>query len=123
MVNLKEFRKANGLKQEDLVDFFGVAKSFISQVENGKSKLPDGKLNELLNNKKGWDVSMLQDNPSISANASHNSKASISIHAPREDNGAVIAALKKELEILREQLAEEKKRSAQYWDMIQRLTK
>lgn len=59
MVDLKEFRKVNGLKQDDLVEFFGVAKSFISQVENGKSRLPESKLSKLINNDRGWDTSAL----------------------------------------------------------------
>ena len=77
MVNLKEFRKANGLTQEDLAYFWDVAKSFISQVENGKSKLPDDKLTELLNNDKGWDVCMLVSDDEPKVEISHFSHSNV----------------------------------------------
>lgn len=122
MSKLSVFRKANGVSQGELAAYLGVTQGFVSQIERGNRPLPDELLAKILA-KGTWDCSMLQDAHSISANASHNSKASVSISAPRGDSAAEVASLKRELEILREQLAEEKKRSEQYWDMIQRLTK
>lgn len=59
MIDLKGFRKANGLTQEELGKYLGMKKSFVSKVENGKEKLPQLKLQKLLANRKGWDTSNL----------------------------------------------------------------
>ena len=40
-VNLAAFRKRNHLKQQDIADFLGVTRSFVSLVETGKAKLTD----------------------------------------------------------------------------------
>lgn len=61
-IDLKAFRKANSLTQDKLGEYLGVKKSFISQVESGRSSLPQEKFIKLLNNPFGWDVSMLKDN-------------------------------------------------------------
>ena len=57
--DLKEFRLVNNLTQTELGDYLGVQKGFISKIENGRDKLPEPKYRKLLNNEKGWDVSML----------------------------------------------------------------
>ena len=59
MIDLKAFRKANNLTQEELGKYLGMKKSFVSKVENGKEKLPQPKLQKLLANRKGWDTSNL----------------------------------------------------------------
>ena len=56
MVDLKTFRKKNGITQKELAKFLGITHGFISQVELGKSRLPEGKLEKLLNNDRGWAV-------------------------------------------------------------------
>lgn len=58
-VDFKRFRKLNNLKQKDIADYLGVTRSFVSQVESGSSPLPDDKLEKILTNEKGWDISML----------------------------------------------------------------
>lgn len=58
-IDLKAFREANNLTQTELGEYLGVQKAFISSVENGRSKLPKAKFTLLLQNPKGWDVSML----------------------------------------------------------------
>lgn len=60
MEEIKAFRRANGLTQDDLAAYIGTGKAFISQVENGRSALPEAKFSMILNNKMGWDVSMLR---------------------------------------------------------------
>lgn len=60
---LDAFLYANRLKSSDLVEFWGVTKGVVSQILNGTTKLPTKRLNELLNNNKGWDTSMLVDSP------------------------------------------------------------
>ncbi len=37
---LKELRKDKGLKQKDMAEFFGIAKSTYCDFENGKRKMP-----------------------------------------------------------------------------------
>ena len=56
---LDEFLYKNRLKSSDLVEFWGVTKGVVSQILNGTTKLPTKRLEELLNNPHGWDVSML----------------------------------------------------------------
>lgn len=56
---LDEFLYKNRLKSADLVEFWGVSKGVVSQILNGTTKLPTKRLEELLNNPHGWDVSML----------------------------------------------------------------
>ena len=58
-IEYKLFISTNGLKQKDVADYLGVTNQFISQVIQGKCNLPSSKLKALLNNDKGWDVSML----------------------------------------------------------------
>lgn len=56
---LDEFLYKNRLKSSDLVEYWGVTKGVVSQILNGTTKLPTKRLEELLNNPHGWDVSML----------------------------------------------------------------
>lgn len=58
---LEAFLHANRLKSADLVKYWGVTKGVVSQILNGATKLPTKRLEELLNNPYGWDVSMLKD--------------------------------------------------------------
>lgn len=58
---LDEFLYRNRLKSSDLVEFWGVTKGVVSQILNGTTKLPTKRLEELLNNPYGWDVSMLTE--------------------------------------------------------------
>lgn len=59
MERLRQFRKINGLTQDNLGDYLGIKKSFLSRIEGGKEKMPADKFRKLLNNDKGWDTSML----------------------------------------------------------------
>jgi transcriptional regulator with XRE-family HTH domain len=56
---ISEFLQANGLRQVDLVKYLELSKPYISQVVNGTAKLSPEKLSKLINNDRGWDVSML----------------------------------------------------------------
>lgn len=112
---LKAFRIANHLTQQQVADYLGggVQKSFLSQIEHGDRKLPYMHLARLISNPYGWDASMLMGD--ISANANNHSSASASIGSAEVDN------MRKEIERLNALLEEEKTRSAQYWEMIQKL--
>ena len=85
--DLKEFRVVNNLTQTELGDYLGVLKGFISKIENDKEKLPEPKLRKLLNNEKGWDVSMLT-----------NSVSDAGLKPVKED--ALIAELRSQIEKL-----------------------
>lgn len=53
-INLKAFRHLNSLTQDELANYLGVTKGFISQIENGKVKLPPEKIKRLLENEMNW---------------------------------------------------------------------
>lgn len=111
MIDIKQFRKRNKLKQEELAEYLGVTRAFISMVETGASKLPTEKLNLLVSNPHGWDTSMLI-NGSIYAGNNNvgdvnvqigQNRASGDAHIPG-DSSMKIAVLEKENEMLREQI-------------------
>lgn len=60
-LNLRLFRKVNSLTQDDIAEYLGVTKAFISQIENGRVDLPEGKLHRLLNNPHGWEIPKERD--------------------------------------------------------------
>lgn len=66
MADIKAFRKANNLTQDELGTYLGTGKSFISLVENGRCALPDAKFSKILNNTMGWDISMFPEASTIS---------------------------------------------------------
>jgi len=114
MIDLKGFRIANKLTQDELGAFLGIKKSFISKIEHGGARLPDDKFAKLLDNKKGWDVSML------SADDTDKERC-----FPRKEEGCPggeLLALMKENEMLRAQVEELKAQNEKYWNMIEKLT-
>lgn len=58
---VRDFLKANNLKQRELAYFLGVTEAAISNVAKGKSSFSEENLIKILNNPHGWDVSMLID--------------------------------------------------------------
>ena len=111
MADLHTFRKANKLKQEDLAKYLNTTRAFISMVETGVSKLPAEKLSLLLNNPHGWDTSMLIDGGIYAGNNNagdvnvqigHQNQAD---NCPKDEDAATqLAVLKKENQMLREQI-------------------
>ena len=63
----EKFLKTNGLKQVELANFLGITESAISNVVKGKANLSEENLIKILENDRGWDVSMLQA-PGMSGN-------------------------------------------------------
>lgn len=55
-LNLRLFRKRNGLTQNAVAEYLGVSKVFISYVESGRSGLPEDKFQQIINNDRGWVV-------------------------------------------------------------------
>lgn len=124
-MGLKEFRKANNLKQDELAQKIGVSRSFISQVESGHSKLPTNVLQTILNNPYGWDVSMLIEEGSIinNQNGTHiggnNTVTMSGANCALEKENA---SLRKENELLRTQLEKIEAEKQEYWEVIKQLT-
>ena len=112
MVDLHAFRKVNKLKQEDLAKYLNTTRAFISMVETGVSKLPSEKLSLLLNNTQGWDTKMLVDNGGIYAGNNNAGDVNVQIghqnqadNRPKDEDAATqLAVLKKENQMLREQI-------------------
>lgn len=123
MIDLKGFRKANKLSQKDVAEEIGVSRSFIGQVESGFSKLPDDKLNKLITNTQGWDVSCLTvvEKEVVAGDNIHQNGGSGNIGKIAGDAGELMA-LRKENEMLREQLAKAEALADKYWGMIEKMT-
>lgn len=85
MVNLKSFRKANKLTQLQVAEYLGIGKSFISRIESGNVGMPEEKLIKLRENDRGWDVSMLADEPA--GNSSGNVNSVVNSKNFRYDSG------------------------------------
>ena len=116
-MDFKEFLYRNKLKQVDIAKYLHITEASVSRLAKGIANPSKDNLRKLLDNPYGWDTSPLSAS-TITAKASGGSTASVNI-----GNGENVAALTKEIELLRRQLAEEKERSAQYWEMIQKLMK
>ena len=87
----KAFRKANHITQEDMADFLGVKRAFISQIENGYVDLPEDRLFQILNNDKGWDVTLLQESPVVNGDGNNVNNGRDQVVSP--DSG-LLAALR-----------------------------
>ena len=57
--SLTTFRRLNKLTQEELAAFLGVSKSFVSQIENGRVDLPFEQRQRILQNDRGWDITLV----------------------------------------------------------------
>ena len=61
-IDVRAFRRVNNITQNELAEFLGVSRGFISLIENGKAKLPDDKKMLIMKKGKmemGWDVNDL----------------------------------------------------------------
>ncbi len=67
MSDIRAFRVANNLTQIDLAEYLGVGKAYISQVENGHCALSKPKFSMILNNDRGWDISMFAESAEFTA--------------------------------------------------------
>lgn len=123
MIDIKGFRKKNELTQDQLGEYLGVKKSFISMMESGKANVPKEKLTKLLNNSNGWDTSMLVESSAPIINGDHieQNGGRGNIGKIAGDSAAEVAALRRELEIIRQQLQETKEQNQKYWAMIVKL--
>ena len=55
-MDIRKFRKDNGLTQDELGEYLGIKKSFISKIEHGNANLPKEKIERLVKNDRGWNV-------------------------------------------------------------------
>lgn len=60
-MKVREFLKANSLKQVELARYLGITEAAISNVVKGKSEFSKENLIKIKNNPYGWDVSMLEE--------------------------------------------------------------
>lgn len=108
-IDLKAFRKANNLTQEQLGDYLGIKKSFVSTIESGKDPMPKVKLSKLLSNPFGWDTSMLTSQealPDVSPAENASAYEMLINHLKQEikDKDALITELRKEIWSLQQKL-------------------
>lgn len=73
MANYKEFLKTNRIKQVELAKYLGITEAAISNVVNGKANLSEENLIKILDNDRGWDVSMLRPDGQIVSDSVFNS--------------------------------------------------
>lgn len=62
-MNVRQFLKANSLKQVDLARYLGITEAAISNVVKEKSEFSKENLIKITNNPYGWDTSMLESQP------------------------------------------------------------
>lgn len=62
-MNVREFLKANSLKQVTLARYLGITEAAISNVVKEKSEFSKENLIKIVENPYGWDTSMLVDQP------------------------------------------------------------
>ena len=59
-MKVREFLKANSLRQVDIARYLGVTEAAVSNVVKGKSEFSEENLIKILNNPYGWDTSLLE---------------------------------------------------------------
>lgn len=111
VIDTRLFRLKNNIKQQELATYMGVSSAFISQLERGKRPMPEGMLKKLINNPHGWDTSMLisgdiyagnNNAGDVNVQIGHQNQAD---NRPKDEDAATqLAVLKKENQMLREQI-------------------
>lgn len=109
-MDIKEFLYRNKLKQVDLAKYLGVTEAFISRMVKGLVKPSKENLTKILNNPHGWDTSMLISGDIYAGN---NNAGDVNVqigqnragNRPKDEDAATqLAVLKKENQMLREQI-------------------
>lgn len=109
MIDLKQFRKANKITRSEMAAFFGVSEPFISQIENGRSKLPESKADSLINNDRGWIV------PDGIAQMGDNSIAKV-------DDGGMLAAIVAKIDAQNARFEEQNRQIDRLLTIVEQLT-
>lgn len=113
MSELYDFISQNGLRQIDIVKYLGLSKPYVSQVCNGKAKLSGEQISKLVNNDRGWDVSMLKAETAARAECPRAVQASDDAACLRARVSELESALAHERETTRRLLALLEKLSGQ----------
>ena len=109
MIDLKQFRKANKITRSEMAAFFGVSEPFISQIENGRSKLPESKAETLINNNRGWVV------PDSIAQMGDNAIAKV-------DDGGMLAAIVAKIDAQNARFEEQNRQIDRLLTIVEQLT-
>ena len=105
-MRVREFLKANNLKQRELANYLGITEAAVSNAVKGKSDFSEENLIKILNNPYGWDASMLVNNDP----AEKPEKPSlVAENIPQLSNTEIL---------LREMLAEERARNEALNEMV-----
>lgn len=112
MRELYDFISQNGLRQIDVVKYLGLSKPYVSQVCNGKAKLSSEQIGKLINNDRGWDVSMLTAETALRAECPR------AVQAP--DDAACLRARVSELESA---LAHERETTRRLLALLEKLSR
>ncbi len=110
--DLKGFRKANGIRQQELADYLGVGQSFISQIERGERTCPVEWIGRFAANAK-W--TMLEEEP-----VEETPIADTYNNIAEESE---VLSLRREVQLLREQIEELRSTNEKCWEMIRNLSK
>lgn len=110
--DLKRFRKANKISQQELAEYLGVGQGYISQMERGDRPVPDKTIEKILANQ-NWTYVEID---------TFENHGVMNIPGGEIDSDPVVAALKKEIEMLNAQIESLQATNEKYWEMIQRLT-
>lgn len=116
--DLRKFRKQNNISQQELAQYLGVRQGFISQMERGTRPVSHKAYEKIMSNP-DWtytEASFEIKGDSIQQNGGTNNIGKVT-------GDAEILALRKEVELLRAQVADLKEEKAAYWEMIRALTK
>lgn len=123
MIDLKAFRKDNGLSQKEVAEYLGVTRSFIGQVEAGFSKLPTDKVSKLLNNTQNWVITSLVSSEQTSGDHIEQNGGKGNIGKIAGESSAELLALRRENELLRKQVDDLKAQNEKYWAALMDLMK
>lgn len=109
-IDLKMFRVANKLKQQDLAEYLQVNPSYLSQIESGLRPMSDSIIKKLTENPYHWDTTALtMHSPTVTTRVSGNGKANVQVGdnnvCADADLRLKVAVLEKENELLKEQIA------------------
>jgi transcriptional regulator with XRE-family HTH domain len=104
--DVRGFLFFNELSQKEVADYIGVSKSQMSKLVSGVAELKVEQYEKLLTNDMGWDVKYLTDSP----------LAKPTPKQPMDDS--LVASLRRENDLLKEQLAKAEARASEYWEMI-----
>lgn len=107
MIDLKAFRKANDIRQQELADWLGIGQGYVSQMENGERPIPESIEAKILSNDRGWKTDFVLEEES---------------RIRGHDASMEVVLLRKEVAALREQVKELREEKASYWAVIERLT-